>query len=78
MRVYAEERQERQQAAQKALEEKKERQAKCTQARKDLSDYEHAPAIYTEDKQGERVFLEDSEREKVLEDIREKITRYCR
>jgi len=65
--------------ADRAEEEQKaaERTAACEQNRQRLNSYNESPRLYREDENGERVYLDDSERETAKQRVQELIDEYC-
>ena len=67
-------------AAQKAAEEETlaaERAQRCDKARARLETYLQSQRLYRTDENGERVYLDDADREKARQKAEEQITEYC-
>lgn len=75
--AYAEERRLKAGADEKARKEKAERKRKCVDLRDDLRNQENASSIYKLDKNGERVFLSNEEREASTAGLRKEVDYWC-
>jgi hypothetical protein len=67
-------------AAREAAEEETnaaERAQRCDKARARLETYLQSPRLYRTDDNGERVYLDDAERDKARQKAEEKVTEYC-
>lgn len=58
-------------------EEKADRQKKCTQARSRLESYLRAQRLYREDANGEREYLDDTQRVEAQQKAEEAVSEYC-
>jgi len=65
------------QAAADARAEREAREAKCTEFRGKLETMLTAPRLYREDENGERVYLDDAERQEARQRAEERIAEYC-
>lgn len=77
LQSFAAEREEKQAARVAAANKKKEREARCVQAREQQQKYENSAFIYTRDAAGERVILDDDAHARVMEDAREAVETWC-
>lgn len=75
--AYAEERRIKGEADEKARKEKAERKRKCADLRDDLRNQENAGSVYNLDKNGERVFLSNEEREASTAALRKEVEYWC-
>jgi len=53
------------------------RKKNCERTKKNLKSYEATPRLYREDDKGERVYLDDSQREKAIEKTRKSMEEWC-
>lgn len=70
----------KEEAAQKAAKEQEEAQIKkknCEQSRSQLLTLQNSPRIATYDENGERVFMDDSARQKGIEEAQAAVGKYC-
>ncbi len=75
--AYVEERRLKNEADEKARQEKAERKRKCADLRDDLRNQENAGSIYNLDKNGQRVFLSKEEREASTAALRKEVGYWC-
>lgn len=76
--LYREERAEKKKLKQERIAKRKERKQKCLQARVDLDNYQYASGIYRPTERGEREFLSKEERANYIQDLRDKVNKWCR
>jgi uncharacterized protein DUF4124 len=69
---------EQEQTQAKSAQKDKEMQEQCENARRRLYTYQDAGRIYTIDEKGERVYPEDSERQRYIDEARGDIAKYCK
>jgi hypothetical protein len=77
LEIYEQERAEKREAKAKAKQERKERRRQCLDARIDYENYNTAGSIYDYQENGERVYLDKQQREKLLSDLKAKMEQYC-
>ncbi|MBI5461344.1 MAG: DUF4124 domain-containing protein [Gammaproteobacteria bacterium] len=77
LRAFEEERRQHRDVREKTQHDKAERQRNCVQARDRLQSYEHSSGIYDLDAQGERVFLDDTQREQFMAERRQDVETWC-
>lgn len=70
-------RQEKKAAAEEKRKAAEQRQAKCSENRVRLEKYNESRRLYREDANGERVYLDDKERQKAMQHTRELISEFC-
>jgi len=75
--AYAEERRLKNETDEKARKEKAERKQRCADLRDDLRNQEDAGSIYTLDKNGERVYLSNEQREASTAALRKEVEYWC-
>lgn len=76
--VMQQEREEKKEKKQKSREEREQQQRRCFRARDRLKQYRRAGLLYEYDKQGNKTFLDDMEREKAIKQAENDVSRYCR
>lgn len=76
LRALQEERQAKQQARAKEKQQVAEREQRCKRARDQLARYQQA-AIYRNDENGQRRFLEGAERQAVIDEAQQSVERWC-
>ncbi|MFT4560415.1 MAG: hypothetical protein ACI9BW_000149 [Gammaproteobacteria bacterium] len=74
---YQKERREKNERKQLAIEEKRDRQAKCLAAQNSKQKFERASSVYTVDEQGNRVFLSDEQRSSTISEADRAIAQWC-
>ena len=77
LQSFAAEREEKQAARAAIAAEKKQREARCAEARRIQEKYENAAFIYKKDAAGERVILDEDAHAEVLADSRAAVGRWC-
>lgn len=75
---FAAEREEKQAKRAALVERKKDREARCAQARETQQKYENSAFIYTRDAAGERVILDDDAHAEAMADARSAVDTWCR
>lgn len=68
---------EREQAEAEAAEARRARTERCDRARRVLASYERANLLYSQDEDGERVYLDDEQRRRAVADARSWIAEHC-
>ena len=77
LQSFATEREEKQAERAAIAAEKKQREARCAEARRLQEKYENAAFIYKKDAAGERVILDDDAHAEVLADARAAVEKWC-
>jgi hypothetical protein len=77
LNAYATERQQAREQQEKQKQREEKRKRKCVVARDKLRRYQGNGGVYRLDKDGERVYLSDQERDALIQRSRNKITKYC-
>ncbi len=77
LRAFDEERRQDRDVQDKARQDAAERQRNCIEARDRLQSYERSSGIYGLDAQGERVFLDDAQREQFMVERRQDVETWC-
>ncbi|MFT4584506.1 MAG: hypothetical protein ACI915_001368 [Gammaproteobacteria bacterium] len=77
LKSYQKERHEKDARRVQANAEKRERQANCVAAQSSKQKFERASLIYTEDAQGNRIFLSDEQRTAAISDADRAIVQWC-
>jgi hypothetical protein len=72
-----EDRLKKQEQKQKARDEKEKLNSQCVHAKDALKNYETAGRLYNLDKDGNRVFMSDAEKEATTENLRAQIKKHC-
>ncbi|HEY9199684.1 MAG TPA: DUF4124 domain-containing protein [Gammaproteobacteria bacterium] len=78
LNAFEEERRQKRDAQAQARQEKAERQRNCAEARDHLHNQETASAIYRLGPDGQRVYLDDAQREQTLARARAAVEEWCR
>jgi hypothetical protein len=77
LNAFEEERRQKRDAQAQARQEKAERQRNCAEARDNLHSQETASAVYRLGPDGERVYLDEGEREQALARARAAVAQWC-
>lgn len=77
LRAFEEERRQGRDAQEKARHDAAERQRNCIEARDRIQSYERSSGIYDLDAQGERIFLDDAQREQFMAERRRDVETWC-
>lgn len=77
LHAFEEERRQKRDAREQARRDKAERQRNCAEARDNLHSQETASAVYRLGPDGERVYLDDAEREQALARARAAVEQWC-
>lgn len=77
LRIMDEERGQKKALQAKQEKQRAQQQAACEKARKRLYDYQHASYLYTQDKDGKHVILQDTAYQKALDEATAAVTKYC-
>ena len=77
LQSFAAEREEKQNERAAIAAEKKQREARCAEARRIQEKYENSAYIYTKDAAGERVILDDDAHADVMADSRAAVETWC-
>ena len=77
LHAFDEERRQARDAREQAQQDKAERQRNCLEARDNLRSYETSSAIYDLDAAGERVYMDNSQREAFMAERRKEVETYC-
>lgn len=77
LHAFEEERRQKRDAQARTRQEQAERQRNCAEARDDLRNQQNAGALYRLGPDGQRVFLDDAEREQALAQARAAVEHWC-
>lgn len=77
LRAYDEERRQRRDTLEQSRRDAAQRQRNCAQARDDLHSRASAGALYRLGPDGQRVFLDDAERERAMAEARAAVAEWC-
>lgn len=77
LRAFEEERIKRREARAKAEQEREQRRRHCHEARDNLRNYNQSGGIYDLDENGERVYMDEEERDAYIKKWRRAVARWC-
>ncbi|MET0067200.1 MAG: DUF4124 domain-containing protein [Candidatus Thiodiazotropha sp.] len=78
LEVYQEDREKKQEALQKQIQEREKRQRNCIVARDRYQSHSQASGIYSFKKDGDRQYLDDAARQKYMQKLKAEIDKWCR
>lgn len=76
--VLQQEREEKKAKQNRKRREREEREMRCYRSKDELETYRSAGSLYEYDGQGNKVYLNDVEREKAIKRVEEDVRRYCK
>ena len=77
LRAFEEERRQDRDAHEQAQRDKAERERNCNEARERLQTYERSSALYDLDAQGERIYVDETQREQIIAEQRKAVKDLC-